>query len=176
MSNGTEHRTQKQTHTSKAGWFEQKHKNESVRQGNHFLYTVLEKLNSHTRKCIDRLHHPPNCRQQPTAVHLKTRSLCCTGKAFGARAGRNAETHKPWSEHKSNLNTLDFIKGKESHICICFLEFNDYYYYVLHNPGRCMSQNSCGAMDSLVELVLSSYPYMDVKDQTQVSLPVRQAP
>lgn len=39
-----------------------------------------------------------------------------------------------------------------------------------------MSQNSCGAMDSLVELVLSFYPYMGVKDQTQVSLPVRQAP
>lgn len=46
----------------------------------------------------------------------------------------------------------------------------------VHNAERHMPQNSCGAMDSLVELVLSSYLYRGVQGQTQVSLPVQQAP
>lgn len=110
VSNGTEHRTQTQTHTSKAGWFEQKRKNESVRQGNHFLYMVLEKLNSHTRKCIDRLRHQPNCRQQSTAVHHRSEVCAVQEKPSKPELGETRR-HKT-TAHKSNLNKLDFIKGK----------------------------------------------------------------
>lgn len=77
--------------------------------------------------------------------------------------------------HKSNLNKLDFIKGKVT-LAFVFESLMTIIIMYVHNAERHMPQNSCGAMDSLVELVLSSYLHMGIQNQTQVSLPVRQAP